>query len=229
MAHAGRNDVRHRTSTVVGITAALLLVGCTSTIRIDNGVVGAGSVLTETREVGTDFDRVEVGGGIVLDVTVGPETSVELEAQENLLPILRTEVTGGTLSVRNTENYAATEPVRLTVTVPRLVGVDLSGGSVGTVRALDADVFAVELTGGAELTATGTVRELSLLASGGSRARLEGLGAESAEIEVSGGGDARLAATERVAGDASGGSTVQVTGGASIEVEATGGSDVTTP
>jgi hypothetical protein len=214
---------------VAWIATALLLVACTSTIRIDDGVVGTGSVIAEAREVDDDFDRVEVGGGIVLDVTVGPETSVELQAQENLLPILRTEVSEGTLHVRNTESYAATEPVRLTVTAPRIVGVSLSGAAVGTVDGLSADAFDVELTGGAELTASGTTAELKLVASGGSSAHLGSLAAETATVELTGGCDAELAATDRVGGEASGGSTLRVDGGAAVDVDASGGSEVLVP
>lgn len=225
----GRNDVRHTTRAMAAFTAALLLVSCTSTIRIDNGVVGSGSVVAESREVDDDFDRVEVAGGVVLEVTVGAEASVELEAQENLLPILRTEVTGGVLRVRNTENYAATEPVRLTVTAPRLTGVVLSGGSVGTVNGLSSDAFDVELTGAAELTASGTTRELALVASGGSSARLVDLATETATVELSGGCDAALTVSQRVVGEASGGSTLRVEGGAAVDVEASGGSEVVVP
>lgn len=220
---------QHRALAATGLIAVALLVGCTSRIRIDNGVVGAGSLLTETREVGTAFDRIEVGGGIVLDVSVGPETSVELEAQENLLPILRTEVEEDTLTVRNTQNYAATRPVRLSVTVPVLVGVVLSGGSVGTADGLGADAFEVELTGGAELTAGGTVGELVLLASGGSKAHLDGLAVDAADVDLSGGCEAHLAGADRVTGKASGGSRVFASGGADVEVDASGGSEVVAP
>ncbi len=221
--------MRHTTWAVAGIATALLLAACTSAIRIDDGVVGTGAVVAESREVGDDFDRVEVGGGIVLDVTVGPDASVELEAQENLLPILRTEVSGGVLRVRNTENYAATEPVRLTVSVPRLLGVGLSGGAVGTVEGLNSDTFDAELTGGAELTATGTADELTLVAAGGSSAHLADLATAVATVELSGRCDAEIRATGRVAGEAAGGSTLRVEGGAAVAVEATGGTEVIVP
>jgi hypothetical protein len=207
---------------------SLLLVACTNGISIADGVVGSGSNETETRDV-EDFDRVEVGGGIVLEVTVGEATSFEITAQPNLLPILSSDVNGGTLRVRGTDSYTATETVVVRVSTPELRGLDLSGGSRGSVTGVDAASLEVELTGGSQLTASGAADGLDLRVSGGSRASLSDLEVATASVELSGAGRAELTASERVTGDASGGSALQVAGSAIVEVEASGGSSVTMP
>jgi hypothetical protein len=213
---------------VAALTASLLLAACTNSITITDGVVGSGSNETETREV-EDFDRVEVGGGVVLEVTVGEATSFEITAQPNLLPILSSDVNGGTLRIRGTDSYTATETVVVRVSTPELNGLDLSGGSRGSVTGVDSERLAIELTGGSELTAGGTASDLSLRVSGGSRASLSGLEIATATVELSGAGRAELTASDRVTGRAAGGSALEVDGEAVVQVEASGGSSVTTP
>ena len=219
----------HRlTRTVAALIGSLLLVACTNGITITDGVVGSGSNETETRDV-EDFDRVEVGGGIALEITVGEATSFEITAQPNLLPILSSDVSGGTLRVRGTDSYTATETVTVRVSSPELRGLDLSGGSRGSVTGVDAESLDIELTGGSQLTASGFADDLELTVSGGSRASLSDLEVATASVELSGAGRAELTASERVNGEASGGSSLQVAGSATVEVEASGGSSVTMP
>ena len=207
---------------------SLLLVACTTSIGIADGVVGSGSGETETRTV-EEFHSVEVAGGVELEVTVGEATSFEITAQPNLLPILSSDVTDGLLRVRGTESYTATETVVVRVTTPTLHGLVLSGGSRGTVTGVDAERLEIELTGGSQLTASGTADAVAVLASGGSRANLVELEAATASVDLTGGGRAELTATERVTGQASGGSAVEVRGAAAVDVEASGGSSVSTP
>ena len=216
------------TRPLAALAGSLLLVACTNGISITDGVVGAGSAETETRTI-EDFDRVEIGGGVELEVTVGAATSFEITAQPNLLPILSSEVDGGTLRVRGTDSYTATETVVVRVSTPELHGLDLSGGSRGSVTGVDADRLEIELSGGSQLSLGGTAADLSLSVSGGSRASLTDLEVATASVELSGAGRAELTATDRVTGEASGGSALEVRGPAAVEVDASGGSSVTTP
>lgn len=212
------------------LAGSLLLVACTGGIDITDGVVGRGSSETETREV-EDFDRVEVGGGIVLEVTVGEATSFEITAQPNLLPILSGDVNGGTLRIRGTDSYTATETVVVRLSTPELRGLDLSGGSRGTVTGVDAESLEIELTGGSQLSLGGTAADLFLRVSGGSRASLTDLEVATASVELAGAAHAELAASDRVTGEASGGSFLEVRGAPpAVDVEVSGGSSVmTTP
>ncbi|HEX6139806.1 MAG TPA: DUF2807 domain-containing protein [Candidatus Limnocylindria bacterium] len=209
--------------------AALLLVvavaGCSAATIDFDGVVGEGALTSETRDVET-FHGLEAGGGIHVNVSIGQEQSVVLEAQRNILDILETEVTDGVLVIRASDSYSATRQVTATIVVAELTALDLSGGAVGSVEGVMADALAVEVSGGARMSASGHVADLQLNASGGAEADLAEVHVGAADVEVSGGGRAYLTHAESVHGSASGGSTVFVGADTAVDVETSGGAHV---
>jgi len=159
-------------------------------------------------------------------VRIGPAEPIVVEAQENLLPLIRTELVGATLTIDGKEAFTSTQPIQVTVVVPTLVGVTLSGGSQATIDGLAADSLAVSISGGSAVTATGSADALELSASGGSRANLENLSTRTATIDVSGGSVANVRVSDLATGSASGGARVTVFGGANLDVETSGGAEV---
>jgi hypothetical protein len=85
----------------------------------------------------------------------------------------------------------------------------------------------VAVGGGGSITATGTVGALSLMMTGGSDAKLADLMAKTVGIELSGGSTAALRASDGVSGSASGGSHATVAGDARLNVQVSGGAEVT--
>jgi hypothetical protein len=102
-----------------------------------------------------------------------------------------------------------------------------SGGSQGRIEGLDAERLDIGLSGGAGLTATGMATSVALNMTGGSRASLENLTATTITLDLSGGTTATVQASDRVSGSASGGSRVSVLGDAQLNVEISGGGEVT--
>jgi hypothetical protein len=198
-----------------------VVAGCTTNISF-NGVRGEGSLVTETREAAA-FDGIDVGGGMHVRLSIGSPQSVTLEAEQNILDILDVVVSDGTLSIDNRDSYSTSKGVTLTIVVPELTAVSLSGGADGRVTALNADRLTVDVSGGAQLDVTGEVTSLDVTASGGGKAYLDTLSAQTVTIDASGGAQARIKASERVTGDASGGASVRVTGDASVNVSVSGG------
>jgi hypothetical protein len=208
----------------VAIAATIVLAGlagCGST-----GVTGEGPVQSETRKADA-FTRIEVSGGIGVTARIGPSYALEVSAQEKILPLIATDVEGDTLRIRSTESYSTSEGVEVAVATPALVGISMSGGSQGRMEGLDAERLEIELSGGAGMTATGTVTSVALNMTGGSRASLENLTATTITLDLSGGATATVQASDRVSGSASGGSRVSVLGDAQLNVEASGGGEVT--
>jgi hypothetical protein len=209
------------------VAIGAILAGCTNLgVPADfNGVRGEGPLVDEAREVDT-FTAIEAGGGIHLEVTVGGSQSVRLEAQENILEILTTEVEGGTLVIGSRDSYSTSRQITATITVERLDGVDLSGGAVGHVEGVDAETLRLTVSGGAELTVEGAANDLELDDTGGAKAYLGGLEVGDAQIECSGGATAELSVSGMLHGEASGGATVRVDGDPMIDVDVSGGASL---
>jgi hypothetical protein len=202
------------------VTASLSLAACDLV-----GTRGEGAVTSETRDTET-FSRIESGGGIHLSVGIGPASTLQVQAQGNILPLIITEVVDGTLRIRSSKGFTTSERVDVTLSTPQLERIELTGGSRGTVDGLASQAFDVKLSGGSVLTATGTANTMTLGVSGGSVGELEGLTATTIKIDLSGGSRVEVRATDQVNGSASGGSRVSVAGGAAASVSTTGGSQV---
>src|SRR5205085_3408273 len=58
------------------------------------GEKGSGKIVTEKRNV-SGFKGVDVGGDFQVEITAGKEFAVEIETDDNLLPLIETEVNNG--------------------------------------------------------------------------------------------------------------------------------------
>jgi hypothetical protein len=190
-------------------------------------VLGEGPVATEDR-TGGDFEHLSVGAGITVTITTGSPTSVTLAAQENLLPRVVTDIVDGQLIVNIASPGISTmQPITLTVVAPELRSVTLSSGAAGTIEVAGTDL-AIDVSGGAQLHATGRTGTLRLTASSGAQADLGGLVADTAVVALSGGCQANLNVVNELTGTASGGSTInlEMRRPASVQVTTSGGAIV---
>jgi hypothetical protein len=219
------------TPTLLVIAVAGLLAACTGFGL--GGRSGEGTVTAETRAV-APFTAIDAGNGVRVLVRIDPGLKigatqpVEVRAQPNLLGIIATESTDGTLRIRATESFRTSEAVEVSIVTPTLAAISLSGGSRAEIGELDEDDFGVTLTGGSVALVGGRTTALDVKSSGGSRAEVAELTVESATLDVSGGSVVEVTATVTVTGTASGGSRVSIGGDAKVSVTASGGSAVTT-
>ena len=214
----------HRLLPVAGITAVVAIAGLTGACA-NRAVQGTGPVKTEIRDA-TAFTKLESSFGIVIDLTVGEAPAITVEAPENLLPIISTEVRGDTLRITGTSDFFVATPVKVHVATPDLEAVKLFGGSIIMADDLALDSLGIELSGGAQFTATGSAAMLALEGSGGAMAHLDQLAADLVTLELSGGAQASVNATDTVLGDISGGAHVTVLGPAQVEVDTSAGGSV---
>ena len=190
----------------IGRLAALTCLCLASTAC---GTVGSGDVVSEDRNVGS-FESLDISAGVNVELVVDPgaDTAVSVSVDYNLLEQLVTEVRGSTLVIEFEGQ------------VTMVVGDHLVQVTVGSLDAID-------ISGGADLTASGTTDGYRLDASGGADADLSDLEARDVEVDVSGGADVRVFATDSVEGKASGGANVTVVGDPDrSRIETSGGSDV---
>ena len=99
-------------SAVLLACAAVVIGACT--VSLPNVINGSGSVRTEQRTVGA-FTRVEIKNGIRLELSIGSPATVEVTAQENLLTIVASTVSGERLTVAATQNYNSVNGIVLRI------------------------------------------------------------------------------------------------------------------
>jgi hypothetical protein len=193
--------------------AVLLISSCS--LVTGNVIRGSGRVASESRPV-SGFDEIEVCCGMQLVLSQGQSESLEIEAEDNILPEIVSEVIGNRLSLQfdnpgGTKSYRLTRPVRVSVSSIEIRSLGVSGGGSLEAGPIESDRVSLEL-------------------SGGSRAEMESLAADSLEVGISGGGrySAQELQVNHLSLDLSGGSTASILALQSerLELAVTGGGNV---
>ena len=192
-----------------GGAAAVLGSGCA------NGsgarVQGSGVAKTETRGVG-GFHAVRLDGAADVNVTVGERTEVTVTADDNVLPVIETQVQGGTLVIGNRESYDSRVGVRVTIVTPSLDEFELNGSGNVTVKGLSGGTFSAKIRGSGNLTADGTVDGLTAAIAGSGDLRLVDLKAKKADVSIAGSGNATVSAEDSFTASISGSGDVRYKG-----------------
>lgn len=151
------------------------------------GVEGDGIVTREQRTVGT-VQRLETNGSIVVEVRVGPATSLSVEADRNLLPLVRTDVRGDRLIVETSGSYRSRNPVRVIYTVPNLTDARHSGSGSVSVQGLDGAPLTVSSRGSGAVLLAGRVASFDAENNGSGSIDASGLASASANLRLVGSG-----------------------------------------
>lgn len=153
------------------------------------GTKGEGPVKTEMRDV-SGFRGVELGFSGDVEVRVSDTYSVEVHAQENLLPLLKTEVEDGNLNIYFSENVSRSEGVKVLVSGPSFHHFSVGGsGEIKVVTPIQSEKMELALAGSGELALPqATLGSLHCTVSGSGGIEVGGT-ANATEVEVSGSGD----------------------------------------
>ncbi|MCF6171298.1 MAG: DUF2807 domain-containing protein, partial [Bacteroidales bacterium] len=151
-------------------------------------VRGNGHVVNEARNPGT-FTSIEVNNSADIYITKGSSNSITVTADENLLPIIRTEVSEGVLKVSSTKSYSRARTLEVHVTMTRIDKLTSSGsGDIYCRDAISGDGVIVRLNGSGDLQAEFAVKNLELQLNGSGDVELSGVRGK-LEIRISGSGD----------------------------------------
>ncbi len=114
---------------------------------------GSGNVISESRPLG-DFNQVLLAGIGSLSITQAETESLIIEAEDNLLPKLISEVHGDTLylSIERSTHLQPTRPIRYVLTVRSLSALELAGSGTIQAQNLQADHLTVTLSGSGRVT-----------------------------------------------------------------------------
>ncbi len=237
-----------RTALLIGPLLAVGLAGCELQVGPAEVVQGSGNVKIESREV-QGFDRVEVSGVGSLTITQGATEALTIQAEDNLLPRLRSTVENGTLQLAPTPGteISPTKPIRYDLKVKQLRAIGLSGVPDVTAASLNADqldlsvsgagrmnlahvaanTLAVHITGAGAVTVSGQAPQQKVSISGAGRYAAADLASQQATIDISGAGNCAVRASEHLSATISGAGHVTYRGSPTVEEHVSGAGSVT--
>ncbi len=189
------------------LSLAVLLTGCSYM----KGVVGSGNIKSEKRTIPA-FTSIDASGAFDVEVVCQKEPGLELEGDDNLLPLVKTEVRGNTLYIEPGQQFSVRKPIRVRLTVSNLESISSSGASSFHVSNIKNEQLKIDTSGASNLNLSGETRSLDLEMSGASNVASGDLHAERVRISLSGAGKADVYASQELNADVSGAGSVSYAG-----------------
>ena len=213
---------------------------------------GSGKAATETRSV-AEFQSITLEGSMDLVVKQGNAQELQVTADDNLLPMLETEVRGSgdsaTLVVRfkKGDSYHSRSKMQVSVVLPKLkalaasgsgdmrvdafstpaLSISLSGSGDAKLEGLTTADLAIRVSGSADVVGSGSATRLKISISGSGDVRLAQMKADDVSVSIAGSGDATVNAEKTLEVSIAGSGDVTYSGNASLKSRVAGSGGVT--
>jgi hypothetical protein len=206
-----------------GLGALFMLLA----ISLWTRVVGSGHVASEARSV-RDFDEVTLSGSGTLSIAQTGEESLTIQADDNILPLLTSEVSGHrlTLGTRPNTSISTRSPIVYRLTVKNLSALFVSGSGDATATGISTPAMSVRVSGSGDVVLAGTTERLEVSISGSGVYHGADFASRAATVSVSGSGDVRVNASERLEVRVSGSGNVEYSGNPAVTQRVSGSGSV---
>lgn len=208
----------------IQLIALFLLVLPFYSCGTNKQVKGSGVIVKEQRHV-SSFDKIEVSTAIHLILTQGTERSITVEADDNIVPLIQTEVKNNELTIQIKSPNTSTSPtvMNVYVTAPSLRALEansaakVSGESVWKFSELEleansaakitlglqGDKLEVDVNSAASVELSGNAAFMEVDVSSAGKLRANDLIVKKAIVEVSSAGSAEVHVTDELGYDIS--------------------------
>lgn len=219
------------TKFLLGAILSLLVSSCAFDINFGEGKRGSGNVITEDRNASENFTRISAQEGLDVYVTQGENTSISVEADDNIMELIRTDIDNGKLRIHAEENIGrATKKVFVTLPIIEALeassGADLvtkneinanelrlkSSSGADLIVKVSAKIVDADSSSGADIKLSGEAKKLIAEASSGSDIRASNFNVEDCDASASSGSDIMVNVTGNLIADASSGGDIRYSG-----------------
>lgn len=210
---------------IAGLTVIMtfLLVFQTGCTYAFHGIKGNGNVVKQERQV-SSFNGLEVGGAFKVFLTQGDKEALTVEADENLLEVIKTVVTGNTLKISTTEDISDSDALNIYVTIVDLKEMEISGAcKLSCENKLRLNDLDMECSGASDVELKLAANNMELDFSGASQVEMYG-SANEVILDLSGASDleALELETDKLTADISGASNAKVTVKSELSIDVSG-------
>lgn len=192
---------------LIAFACALSTTGCVPLMIMEaHAVRGSGVFAQETRQVKGDFTRVQEDGAANVSIVVGQPTSVKIEGDDNIVPLVKTEVDGDTLRIgmKKKCNLHPNKKLVVTITMPSLNGVQLDGAGNITATNVNSNDLKIGLDGAGNVNVSGSAKKLDASIDGAGNLNLGQLQTVDASVTVDGAGNSHVWATGSLSAEING-------------------------
>lgn len=193
----------------IALVALVALSGC----KFDSfsSTSGSGTMKVEKRNVPA-FTALDISGAYEVEIVIKPEQSLEIEGDDNLLPLIKTEVKNGVLNITNDKGFSTRQKLRVRIAVTSLEGISTSGASDINASNVKSEDFKIDASGAGRLQISGETKTLDIDMSGAGEVDAKDFHAQKVKIDSSGAAQADVYASEELNADVSGAGNVNYYG-----------------
>ena len=195
---------------VVGVIG---LAGCGLGALTGGGITGSGNLKTEVRQV-SNFSQVDFSAVGTLTIEQTGIEGLSITADDNILPILTSDVSNGVLHLgaKDNQNYNPKTPITYLLSVKTLTGLTLSGAGATQASNLDTQTMTVTMSGAGSATLHGKANDQQVTVSGVGSYDGSDFATKTAKVTVSGVGSAIINASDTLDATVSGVGNVEYIG-----------------
>ncbi|NOT84087.1 MAG: DUF2807 domain-containing protein [Methylococcaceae bacterium] len=154
---------------------------------------GSGVMGKDKRQI-DDFQSIKIEGSINVNYRRGQNTQCAVTGDNNLLPIIKTEVSHGVLVISANKNYQAQLPLIVELIGPNLKALIQDGASDVDLRELNEKSFKLNMSGSGTVNAQGKAGEFLAEISGSGDVKARNLIADQADLSITGSASIEVAA-----------------------------------
>lgn len=158
------------------------------TVFSKNAVIGDGKLTLERRTVAANLTELDMSGPLQVELRVGPAASLQVEADSNLLPFIRTETDGSALRVSVQAEVRTNNSLRIVYTTPQLGQIRTSGSGRLVASGFHGAALTMTKSGSGESQLSGKVGNLNMQLSGSGNVNASALESGNANLELVGSG-----------------------------------------
>lgn len=191
---------------------------------------GNGTIVEDARTL-EDFSSINIEGTYSIELAQG-EPGLVIETDENLLPLIQSEVKRNTLQLKSTENIKGSDGITIRISYPELEKLELGGATkvshTGTLKgknleieingasmldlAMEVNKLELEVSGASSVTFEGTANQLQADLSGAGNLDAYDLRVRDANVSLSGVGGAQVYVTDNLQAQVSGVGSIRYKG-----------------
>lgn len=159
-----------------------LAVGCH---RIHHEIAGSGKLQRATRDV-PSFTSISTDGAFDIEIVCQKPQSLDIEGDDNILPLISTEVSNNVLRIRSLRPYSVSEPITLKIAVPNLEGLSVSGAGTLAISGLQNEKLKIDASGAPTIRVSGETKVLDIDTNGAGKIDTHKLRATRAVVDSKG-------------------------------------------
>lgn len=229
------------------ITLVLLVLLTATSCMFDGfGIQGNRNVVSEDRKINSDFETIKVSEGITVYLTQSDDVDLRVEADENIIDLLVTEVEGDVLKIYFDKKVSRAKARNVYLSAEKISSIKTSSGaevkSEGVIESKDivlrsssgseinikVDALSVtaSTSSGSEIDVSGSTEYFTGNASSGSEIDADNLIAKNGNVSVSSGAGIDVHVTDELTASASSGGNISYVGNPNLNKSKSSGGSI---